>query len=159
MGIKAAQRDRLQRAVSGAVLLPGEGGHADATRTWDLAAGSCPPVALVAASAADIAAGARWAKENDLDIAMLNTGHGALDHNAGALVINALRVNQTAVDSSTRRAIVGPGTCWADVSAATAPLGLTGLAGASPGVGVIGYTLGGGLSPIGRTFGFASPAL
>jgi hypothetical protein len=46
------------------VLLPGEGGYADATRTWDLAAGSCPPIALVAASAADIAAGARWAKEN-----------------------------------------------------------------------------------------------
>jgi hypothetical protein len=65
-------------------------------------------------------------------------------------------VNPAAVDSSTRRAIVGPGTCWADVSAASAPLGLTGLAGASPGVGVIGYTLGGGLSPIGRTFGFAS---
>jgi hypothetical protein len=62
MGIKAAQRERLQRAVSGAVLLPGEGGYADATRTWDLAVGSCPPVALVAASAADIAAGARWAK-------------------------------------------------------------------------------------------------
>jgi hypothetical protein len=62
MGIKAVQRERLQRAVSGAVLLPGEGGYADATRTWDLAVGSCPPVALVAASAADIAAGARWAK-------------------------------------------------------------------------------------------------
>jgi hypothetical protein len=156
MGIKAAQRERLQRAVSGAVLLPGEGGYADATRTWDLAAGSCPPVALVAASAADIAADARWAKENDLDIAVLNTGHGALDHNAGALVINASRVNPAAVDSSTRRAIVGAGTRWADVSAASAQLGLTGLAGASPGVGVIGYTLGGGLSPIGRTFGFAS---
>ena len=156
MGIRAAQRERLQRVVSGAVLLPGEGGYADATRTWDLAVGSCPPVALVAASAADIAAGARWAKEDNLDIAVLNTGHGALDHNAGALVINASRVNPTAVDSSARRAIVGPGTCWADVSAASAPLGLTGLVGASPGVGVIGYTLGGGLSPIGRTFGFAS---
>jgi hypothetical protein len=54
---------------------------------------------------------------NDLDIAMLNTGHGALDHNAGALVINASRVNQAAVDSSTRRAIVGLGTCRAGVSA------------------------------------------
>src|SRR6476469_2874673 len=147
MGIRAAQRERLQRVVSGAVLLAGEGGYADATRTWDLAVGSCPPVALVAASAADIAAGARWAKEDNLDIAVLNTGHGALDHNAGALVLNASRVNPTAVDSSARRAIVGPGTCWADVSAASAPLGLPGLAG---------DTLGGGLSPIGRTFGFAS---
>ena len=84
MGIKAVQRDRLQRAVSGAVLSPGEGGYADATRTWDLRAGSCPPVALVAASAADIAAGARWAKENDLDIAMLNTGHGGAGSQRGS---------------------------------------------------------------------------
>jgi hypothetical protein len=71
-------------------------------------------------------------KENDLDIAVLNTGHGALDHSAGTLVIDASRVNPAAVDSSTRRAIVGPGTCWADVSAASVPLGLTGLSGASP---------------------------
>ena len=156
MGIKAAQRERLQRAVSGTVLLPGEDGYANATQTWDLAADSRPPAGLVAASAADIAAAARWAKENDLDVAVVNTGHGALDHNAGALVINASRVNPVTVDSSTRHAIVGPGTRWADVSAASVPLGLMGLAGASPGVGVIGYTLGGGLSPIGRTFGFAS---
>jgi hypothetical protein len=50
MPIKAAQGERLQRAVSGAVLLPG----------------------------------ARWAKENDLDIAVLNTGHGALDQRGSA---------------------------------------------------------------------------
>jgi UDP-N-acetylenolpyruvoylglucosamine reductase len=99
-----------------------------------------PPLALVAASAEEIAAGARWAKDNDLDIAVLNTGHGALDHNAGALVINASRVNPAVVDTSARRATVGQGTCGADVSAASAPLGLTGLSGASPGVGVIGYT-------------------
>ncbi len=156
MRIKAAQRERLQRVVGGAVLLPGEDGYTGATQTWDLAADNRPPVALVAASATDIAAGARWAKENDLDVAVVNTGHGALDHHAGALVINASRVNQAAVDPTARHAIVGPGTRWADVAAASAPLGLTGLAGASPGVGVIGYTLGGGLSPIGRTFGFAS---
>jgi hypothetical protein len=156
MGINAAQRERLQRSVRGTVLLPGEGGYTDATQTWDLAADSRPPVTLVAASAADIAAGARWGCENDLDVAVVNTGHGALDHNTEALVINASQMNSVTVDPSTRRAIVGPGTLWADVCAASAPFGLMGLAGASPGVGVIGYTLGGGLSPIGRTFGFAS---
>jgi len=161
MGTTAArvtevQRGRLQRRVTGTVVLPRDGGYADATQTWDLAAGSRPPAVLMAASAADIAAGARWAAENDLDIAMVNTGHGAMDDNTGALVINTSRVNTVTVDPPARRAIAGPGTCWANVAAATVPHGLAGLAGASPGVGVIGYTLGGGLSPIGRTFGFAS---
>jgi hypothetical protein len=156
MGIQAAHRERLQRSVSGTVLAPGEGAYAGATQTWDLAADSRPPITLVAASAADIAAGARWANENGLDVAVVNTGHGALDHNAGALVINTSQVNSVTVDPSTRHAIVGPGARWADVCAATVPFGLMGLAGASPGVGVIGYTLGGGLSPVGRTFGFAS---
>jgi hypothetical protein len=156
MSITAAQRERLQRSVSGTLLLPGESGYAGAIQTWDLAADSRPPVTLVAASAADIAAGARWADENGLDVAVVSTGHGALDHNAGALVINTSQVNAVTVDPAARRAVVGPGTRWAEVSAVSAPLGLMGLAGASPGVGVIGYTLGGGLSPIGRTFGFAS---
>ena len=39
---------------------------------------------------------------------------------------------------------------------AAAPLGLTGLVGSSSGVGVVGYTTGGGLGPLARTYGLAS---
>jgi FAD/FMN-containing dehydrogenase len=42
------------------------------------------------------------------------------------------------------------------VQRATTPRGLVGLLGGSPTVGVTGFTLGGGLSPLGRTFGFAA---
>ena len=45
---------------------------------------------------------------------------------------------------------------WSDVIAATAPFGLTGLPGSSPGVGVVGYTLGGGFGWLGRRFGLAA---
>jgi uncharacterized protein (TIGR02569 family) len=39
---------------------------------------------------------------------------------------------------------------------AIAPQGLAALCGSSPDVGVVGYTLGGGMGPVARTFGFAA---
>src|SRR5947199_9602730 len=110
MGITAAQRERLRRAVSGTVLLPGEGGYADATRTWDLAAGSCPPVALVAASAADIAAGARWATGNDLDIRDAQHRSRGAGSQRGSARHQCVASEPGGRRLPTRRAIVGPGT-------------------------------------------------
>ena len=50
-----------------------------------------------------------------------------------------------------------PATCWEDVDrAAAAPHGLAGLPGSSPGVGVVGYTLGGGFGWLGRRYGLAA---
>ncbi|MEO7374120.1 MAG: FAD-binding protein [Terrimesophilobacter sp.] len=45
---------------------------------------------------------------------------------------------------------------WSEVVAAASPHGLAPLNGSSAGVGVVGYTLGGGMGPMGRTFGFAA---
>lgn len=51
---------------------------------------------------------------------------------------------------------VGAGVRWQQVLDAAAPHGLAGLAGSAPHVGVVGYTTGGGVGPISRTYGFAS---
>ncbi|HKA95762.1 MAG TPA: FAD-binding protein, partial [Streptosporangiaceae bacterium] len=45
---------------------------------------------------------------------------------------------------------------WLEVVEAAAGHGLAGLAGSSPDVGVVGYTLGGGLSFLGRKYGLAA---
>jgi hypothetical protein len=45
---------------------------------------------------------------------------------------------------------------WQEVADAAARYGLAGLAGSSPDVGVVGYTLGGGLSWLGRTYGLSA---
>lgn len=146
----------LQRRVTGEVTRAGDALYADATGTWDLSVRSRPPVALVAASVEDIAEGARWAAENGLGIAVRNTGHGAFSSDQDALVISTARLNRVSVNPISRRARVQPGARWSQVDAATSPHGLVGASGASAGVGVVGYTLGGGLGPLGRTLGFAS---
>src|SRR5262249_44806511 len=48
------------------------------------------------------------------------------------------------------------GVRWLEVVEAAAGHGLAGLAGSSPDVGVVGYTLGGGLSFLGRKYGLAA---
>ena len=50
------------------------------------------------------------------------------------------------IDPGTRRARVRAGALWADVTAPASAYGLAPLAGSSHDVGVVGYTLGGGLS-------------
>ncbi len=45
---------------------------------------------------------------------------------------------------------------WDRVIEEAAPHGLAPLNGSSPDIGVVGYTLGGGMGPMGRTFGFAA---
>ena len=55
-----------------------------------------------------------------------------------------------------RWARVGAGLTWQPVLDAAGAYGLAALAGSSPGVGVVGYTTGGGVGPLARTLGIAS---
>ena len=60
------------------------------------------------------------------------------------------------IDPVARRARVGAGVVWEEVSIPAARHGLAPLAGSSPNVGVLGYSLGGGLSWLGRRYGLAA---
>jgi hypothetical protein len=60
------------------------------------------------------------------------------------------------IDPERRIARVQAGVEWASVMGAAAEHGLAGLCGSSSGVGVVGYTLGGGIGSLGRLFGFAA---
>jgi hypothetical protein len=148
--------DSLQRLVTGEVYDPDDDSYGAATQTWDLAVTNRPALVLVAATTEDIATGARWAAAHEYGIAILNTGHGAFSSNEGTLVISTRRLNAVTIDAEAQRATVGAGALWSDVLAAASPQGLVGATGSAPGVGVIGYTLGGGLGPLGRTLGFAA---
>ncbi len=59
------------------------------------------------------------------------------------------------IDPRARTARVRAGAVWGDVTGPAAHYGLAPLAGSSATVGVVGYTLGGGLGWLGRAHGFA----
>lgn len=146
----------LAAAVHGPVLCASDAGFTDACRGFNLTGAHAPEVAVLATGAADVSAAVTWAADHGQPVAVHATGHGSgLPAEAGMLV-NTGRMRRVAVDPESRTAQVAAGVRWQDVIEAAAPYGLAPLCGSSPGVGVVGYTLGGGMGPMARTFGFAA---
>jgi hypothetical protein len=150
--------DELRAAINGTVLTPADPGW-DAARTpWNLAADRSPALVAEPASEADVAAIVGFARRRHLRVAPQCTGHnaGSLGPLGDAILVLTGRLSGVAVDPGARTARVQAGTAWGAVTAAADPHGLFPLAGSSPDVGVAGYTLGGGLSFLGRKHGVAA---
>ncbi len=115
-----------------------------------------PALVVVPADVTDVQAAVRHAAERDLPIVIHATGHGGTVPADGALMIATRRLDAVTVDPVARTATVAAGVRWRQVIDAAAPHGLAPLNGSSPSVGAISYTLGGGLGPVARTFGYAA---
>src|SRR5262249_42258266 len=71
------------------------------------------------------------------------------------LLLKTGRMAGADIDAENRRARVSAAAKWRDVSALASPRGLAPLSGLSAEVGVVGYTLGGGLGWLSRKHGLA----
>lgn len=156
----AARHARLHAALlpqlDGEVLRPGEPAYAAALPGFNLAVEHRPALVVRAASVADVVATVRSAAAHGVGVGVRSTGHGAPPTGRDALLLDLSGLDRLDLDPGRRTATVGPGVSWSAVLDAAAPFGLGGLCGSSPHVGVVGYTLGGGLGPLARTFGFAA---
>ncbi len=146
----------LRSAVRGAVLTAGDAEYAADAGGYNLAVVHEPDVIVEATSTADVAATVGWAAEHGLPVAVQATGHGATERMADGVLINTRRMQDVQVDREGRTARVGPGVKWKTLLAQTVPHGLAGLCGSSSDVGIVGFTLGGGLPILGRALGFAA---
>jgi FAD/FMN-containing dehydrogenase len=154
----AADLAELRSQIAGSVVAPGDPDWDEARLAWNLAVDQQPELVVLAESADDVAATVRYARAEGLQVAPQGTGHnaGALGDLAGAILLKTERMRGVAVDPVARTARVEAGTIWIEVVEAAAPHGLATLAGSSPDVGVVGYTLGGGLSWLGRKYGLSA---
>jgi len=142
--------------VTGPVLRPADDGY-DAERTgFQRAAAHHPDVIVAAATPADVTAAVAYAAARDLPVAVQSSGHGLATPAAGGVLVSTRRLTGLRVDPGARTVRAEAGVRWADVIAAAAPYGLAPLNGSAPGVGVAGYTLGGGLGLLARRFGYAA---
>ena len=150
---------RLKQRVRCAVVAPGDREY-DAQRTPWLEVVRQLPLAIVnAETTQDIAETVHFVRENDLPLAVQNTGHGiALPCNSGILLrLSAMKA--VAVDAEAQTATLEPGVQSGELLAKTQPLGLAYPAGQVSNVGVIGYTLGGGVGWLARKHGAACRAV
>jgi hypothetical protein len=143
--------------IDGRVALPGDPDWNQARLAWNLAVDQNPDAVVFAESAGDVAATVRFAVENGLKVAGQGTGHGAapLPPLEGTILLKTERMRGISIDTEERTARVEAGVLSLELAEAAGAHGLASLPGSSPDVGVIGYTLGGGLSWLGRQYGFA----
>ncbi|MGW4201362.1 FAD-binding oxidoreductase [Streptomyces sp. NPDC004726] len=121
-------------------------------RAWD----PRPESVVGAVTADDVSAAVRFAAGRQQKVAVQSTGHGLVHDAADAVLISTRRMKGVTVDPRRRTARVAAGVRWSEVVEAAAPYGLAPLNGSFPGVGVMGFTLGGGLGPMSRAYGFAA---
>jgi FAD/FMN-containing dehydrogenase len=146
----------LAAQVEGPVLRSGDEGYADEVAAFNLAREHTPDVVVAARSADDVAAAVRWAGEQALPVSVQATGHGAVVPITSGVLISTRGLDEVAIDVAGRTARVGAGVKWRRLLDAAAEHGLAGLCGSTSDVGVVGYTLGGGLPLLGRSYGFSS---
>ncbi|HEY2698114.1 MAG TPA: FAD-binding oxidoreductase [Pseudonocardiaceae bacterium] len=140
----------LRDTVAGTVT------SADAVDTagFQLASPHRPSIVVRASSAADVVAAVYYATAHDLPVGVQATGHGRSVAIDGGVLIDTTAMSGVRIDGTVAR--VEAGAVWGDVVAAAAKDGLAPLNGSAPGVGVVGYTLGGGLGLLAREYGYAA---
>ena len=154
----AIDLDLLRDLLVGDAIGPDDEGWDEVRLAWNLAVDQRPAAVVLPESAADIAATVAFAREHALRVAPQGTGHGAaaLGSLDDTILLKTERMRGVTIDPETRTARVEAGTIWIEVVEAAAEHGLAALAGSSPDVGVVGYTLGGGLSWLARKHGIGA---
>jgi FAD/FMN-containing dehydrogenase len=151
----------LRAQIGGTVVVPGDDTWDTARQAWNLAVDQQPTFVTLPTSAADVQAIVGFARAHGLRIAMQGTGHsaapmGPLD---GTILVKTSEMRGVTIDEAHCVARVEAGALWIDVTAPASEAGLAALSGSSPDVGVVGYTLGGGVSWLGRRYGLAANRL
>ncbi|MGN6871548.1 MAG: FAD-binding oxidoreductase [Solirubrobacteraceae bacterium] len=132
-----------------------------ARRAWNLAVDQRPAAIISPTCVEDVMAAVATAQELGLRVAPQGTGHGAaaLGSLEDTILLKTDRLREIHVDQAARVVRVEAGVTWGEAVEAAGHHGLALLAGSSPDVGVVGYTLGGGLSWISRKHGLACNSL
>jgi FAD/FMN-containing dehydrogenase len=154
--VPPAALDALRGRLTGVALTPGDPGFAAAARIWNPAAAARPLVIVQCASGADVAAALRFAREQELPVAVRAGGRHPAGYGSGpGLVLDLRPMAQVHVDPLGRTALVGGGATWGAVDAATAGVGATVPGVPVAAVGVAGSTLDGGFGLLARAYGLA----
>jgi FAD/FMN-containing dehydrogenase len=157
----SALLDELAGRVSGRVLRPVDDGYDAARRVHNGLVDRAPAVIVRCQSAADVAAGMRFARAAGLDICVRGGGHNVAGRAVAddAVMIDLAEMRGTEIDAEARTVRAEGGLNWAELNGATAEHGLAVTGGAISTTGIAGLTLGGGLGWLMAKHGLAADNL
>jgi hypothetical protein len=149
----------LRAAIQGRVITPDDPDYDTVRQAWNLLVDQHPALIVVAASASDVAQAVRFARNSGLGVAVQATGHGVVSPADDALLIVTSQMTDVRIDAQSQTAWIEAGTQWGKVLEKAQEVGLAPLLGSSPGVGAVGYTLGGGMGWLARKYGLAADSV
>ena len=142
-------------SMRGRVATPSDSDWDEARQAWNLAADQQPAAVAFVESADDVAKVVGFARDSDLRVTGQGTGHGAVALGTldDTILIKTERMRGVQIENETAR--VEAGALAEDVAEAAIKREMCSMPGTSPNVGIAGFTLGGGLSWLGRKYGWA----
>jgi hypothetical protein len=135
---------------------PGDIGSDAERKGFNVSSDHRPALVVGASGPADVVAAVECAATAGRAVGVMATGHGPAVGADGQVLVNTRRMNRVEVDPTARTARVAAGVRWGQAQSKITGHGLAALNGASSDVGVVGYTLGGGVGPLGRQYGSAA---
>ena len=145
----------LSELMAGRVIVPADDAWNSARRAFNPAIDQRPIGVAYPVDERDVIAAVAYARERGLRIAPQSTGHnaGPLGSLRDTILMNLRELRDVSIDAPARRVRVGAGATWQDVTPALSAHGLAALHGSSPGVGIAGYSLVGGMGWLARKYG------
>ena len=145
----------LRALATGDVVAPDDARYDTARMAWNVAADQRPAAVVFPENESDVAFAMAYAREAGLRMSVQGTGHNPMPLGAmtDSVLIRTNRMRRVDIDARARRARVQAGAIWSDVATPASDHGLAALVGSSPDVGVVGYSLGGGVGYLGRKYG------
>ena len=139
----------------GTLITPDDAAYDAARAVWNGAVNRRPGLIARCTGTADVATAVRFARANDLEIAIRGGGHNVAGSavNDGGIVIDLSAMRTVWVDPASRTARVQGGALWGDVDHETQAHGLATTGGIVGHTGVAGLTLGGGIGFLMRKHG------
>jgi FAD/FMN-containing dehydrogenase len=148
----------LRDDLDGHVVGPNDNGWDFARQAFNLTIDQRPELVAFPANANDVARLVEFARQEGVRVAAQRTGHNAapLGDLKGTILVKTSTMTGVEVDAEARRARVEAGAQWQDVVPTASDLGLAALHGSAPDIGIVGYSLGGGIGWYARKLGLAA---
>ncbi len=156
-GVEQERLEKFSSALRGTIVRSHDAAYESSRSVYNAMIDRHPSLIVRCTNVADVIQSVRFARENDLLVAIRGGGHNVagLGTCDGGMLIDLADMNSVHVDPRRKTARVEGGATWGQVDHATHAFGLATPSGIISTTGVAGLTLGGGFGHLSRHYGLS----